>query len=230
MKRRMFSLILALILCALPAFATSGESEMPTESEGRDAAVHYIGEAHEFIFDPGSELSPTDLFPNFKDVMPGDRLTQRITVRNDSVREVKVRIYLRSLGARAGYEEFLSQLHLTVTHSAENEMAYMFDATADQPAQLSDWVCLGMLYSGGEVNLDVTLDVPVELDNRYQSAIGYLDWEFRVEEFPVEGDDPLPPQTGDEMGYFPWILLILLLLTILILTEQRRKHTRTKRS
>ena len=81
----------------------------------------------------------------------------------------------------------------------------MFDAAASETAQLTDWVYLGILYSGGEVNLDVSLTVPVELDNQFQNQIGYLDWEFRIEEFPAEPDDPQPPQTGDTTPVGLWI-------------------------
>ena len=59
---------------------------------------------------------------------------------------------------------------------------------------------MGTLYSGGEVNLDVTLTVPTELSNEFKNQIGYLDWEFMVEEFPVDPDDPDPPLTGDPVN------------------------------
>ena len=188
-----------------------------------DGKVTYSGNAGNFVFQPGSDYSLTDLFPNFKSVMPGDTLTQKITVKNDADNKVKVKIYLRSLGAHADSVEFLSQLALQVVTSDDNDMAYMFDA-ASEPAQLTNWVCLGTLYSGGEVNLDVNLRVPVELDNMFQNMIGYLDWEFMIEEFPVESDDPTPPPTGDNANMGLWGALMLCSgAMIMILLVWRKK-------
>ena len=196
-----------------------------------DGKVTYSGNAGNFVFEPGSNHSLTDLFPNFKGVMPGDTLTQKITVKNDADNKVKVKIYMRSLGAHEDSVEFLSRLGLKVDKSEENEMAYMFDAAADEKAQLTDWVCLGTLYSGGEVNLDVTLDVPVELDNEFQNKIGYLDWEFMIEEFPVEPDDPQAPQTGDNSNIGLWIVIMLCsLFMIIILLFWRKKDKENEKN
>ena len=192
-----------------------------------DGKVTYSGNAGSFVFEPGSDHSLTDLFPNFKGVMPGDTLTQKITVKNNADNKVKVKIYIRSLGAHEDSVEFLSQLGLKVAKSSDNEMAYMFDAAANETAQLTDWVYLGTLYSGGEVNLDVTLNVPVELPNEYQNKIGYLDWEFMIEEFPVEPDDPKPPQTGDNSNMGLWLALMLCsgaMLIILLFWRKKDKE------
>lgn len=186
--------------------------------------VTYDGYAGEFIFEPGSKYSVTDLFTEFKDVMPGDQLTQTITVYNDVAKGIKVKIYMRSLGAHENSKDFLSQLNLTVSKSSDNEMDYMFDASADQKDGLEDWVLLGTLYSGGKVNLDVTLEVPVELDNTYMNQIGYLDWEFKVEEFPVEVSDPETPSTGDDSNIIYYIGLLSVSIFIILLIIKRKKE------
>ena len=215
MKRIVVFFIVATLtlLSTLPIHAANGK-------------VTYSGNSGEFIFAPGSDHSPTDLFPNFKGVMPGDHLTQQITVRNDASKEIKVDIYIRALGAHEGSEKFLSQLGLKVEKSAENEMAYMFNAKANETAQLADWVHLGTLYSGGEVNLDVILDVPVELDNEFQNQIGYLDWEFKIEESPVDEDDPVPPPTGDDshIGVYLTVGIGAVLLIFILLIVRRRER------
>ncbi len=215
--KKCFAFLLAcalLLACAAPVLAAQGN-------------VTYSGDAGVFIFAPGSTYSLTDLFPNFKDVMPGDSISQPITVRNDASKQVKVKIYMRSLGAHADSVDFLSQLHLRVEKNADNTMPYMFDAAADATAQLTDWVCLGTLYSGGEVDLNVILDVPAELDNTYQQQIGYLDWQFMVEEYAIESTDPVAPDTGDAAPLWLWVGVIvvsLCALLVLLLVKRRKKN------
>lgn len=203
MKKIILSLmvICVILLSAFPASA---------------ATVTYSGNSGEFVFAPGSEYSPTDLFTEFKSVMPGDSITQQINVTNKASNKVKVKIYMRSLGSK---DDFLSKLKLKVAHSANNDMAYMFDAAANETAGLTDWVCLGTLYSGGSVNLDVTLEVPIELDNSAMDKVGVIDWEFKVEEFEIEEDDPKTPNTSDDSAIMQWTVIfgIFALLVVLLL-------------
>ena len=188
--------------------------------------VIYNGKSEGIIFEPGSEYSPTDLFSDFKDVMPGDSIEQKITVKNDASKEVKVKIFIRSSGAQTESADFLSKLTLKVEKSNKNGQAYMFDAKANETAQLTDWVELGTLYSGGTVDLNVILDIPTDLDNNYKNAIDYLDWEFMVEELPIEENDPEPPKTGDNSNIYIWSVILIcsaVLLLGLILWRKKDK-------
>lgn len=197
------------------------------------STVTYDGGAKKFLFAPGSEYSPTDLFPAFKDVMPGDSLTEKITVKNEASNQVKVKIYLRALTAEEESREFLSQLRLKVSKSEDSETAYLFDAAADETDGLTDWVCLGTLYSGGEVDLNVTLQVPVTMGNDFKEAIGYLDWQFKVEELPIESGDPEPPKTADASS--PLLFAILacssaLMLILLVFLKHLKAMKKTNRN
>ena len=62
-----------------------------------DASVTYEGGAENYVFLPGSEYTDTDLFDNFKGVMPGDEIDQKITVKNEQGKCDRVKIYMRAV-------------------------------------------------------------------------------------------------------------------------------------
>ena len=219
MKKTMRNLLLILTVVTLMM--------SPIVTAFAAGTVTYDGDAKKFIFEPGSEYSPTDLFSDFKGVMPGDSIIQKVEIKNDVSNNVKIRLYIRSLGAKEGSEDFLSKLNLRVSQNGDSNL---FDAPADQSAQLTEWVYLGTFYSGAGIDLDVTLDVPTELGNQYQEAVGYLEWQFKVEELPVEPDDPKPPQTGDTTNSTPYIVLASvsgLVLIFFLALGQRRKQEKS---
>lgn len=210
--KKILGLLMMATLCILLA--------TPTFAEG---TVTYDGNSQNFIFAPGSQYSPTDLFPDFKDIMPGDSLTQTIVIKNPASNKVKIKLYICSLGSQEGSEGFLSKLNLTVRQDGDSSL---FAAPGDQTAQLTDWTYLGTFYSGAKIKLNVTLHVPLELGNEFQDAIGYLDWQFKVEELPIETGDPQPPKTGDSAN-LPLYLAVCIgssLVVARLLCTRKKRH------
>ena len=182
------------------------------------AAVTYEGGAEKFVFIPGSEYSDSDLFENFKDVMPGDTLTQTIRVQNGTNKQV--RIYLRAEPVEDMYEDFLSQLNMVV----ECKDKEIFDAEPSKTAQLTNNTLLGTFKKAGSTELTVTLTVPAEMGNQYMGAIGVVPWTFMVEEIP---EDP-SVHTGDWFQAGLWIgaaaLLAAAVIVLIVLQRKRRKE------
>lgn len=182
------------------------------------AAVTYEGGAEKFVFIPGSENSDSDLFENFKDVLPGDTLTQTIRVQNGT--DKQVRIYLRAEPVEDMYEDFLSQLNMVV----ECKDKEIFDAEPSKTAQLTNNTLLGTFKKAGSTELTVTLTVPAEMGNQYMGAIGVVPWTFMVEEIP---EDP-SVHTGDWFQSGLWIgaaaLLAAAVIVLIVLQRKRRKE------
>lgn len=209
--KRMVRVIFALIMLL----------SLAVTSVAAEGNVKYSGNAGNFIFEPGSEYSPTDLFPNFKDVMPGDTLTQKIVVKNNAKKSVK--ISMRALGAHEDSKDFLSKLNLYVEKETDTPL---FEAPADQNAQLTEWRELGVLAPDGEAELMVGLQVPTSLDNNYKKFVGYLDWEFMVEEI-----DDGSTQTGDASQGWLWVAGIgisAVLIVIILIVRKRRETEKTE--
>ena len=199
MKKATICLALLLVACLLGGSALAA------------ASVSYEGGAEKFVFLPGS-----DLFESFKNVLPGDELTQTITVRND--KDMQVRIYLRAEPVNQASEEFLSQLTLTVTCKDKE----IFDAAASETAQLTKATLLGTFRKNGSTDLTVTLSVRADMGNEYMSAIGFVPWTFIAEEIP----DDETPHTGDWFQLGWWLLaaaIIVVAIAGVLWAQKRRK-------
>lgn len=164
--RKLFSALSGLLLLsclALTAFAASPNVTFQSKEDG-------------FSFTPGSSYSPTDLFSGFKDVLPGDHLEDRITLKN--AHSGKLRLYLDFQGGDAD-PEFLRQLSLQVTCGEE----ILFSGSADQPGNTAD---LGIFSPGQAKTLHLTLEVPLTVDNAFSGRRGDVLWVFTAEEVPED--------------------------------------------
>ena len=236
MKRKMkisFSLLTVVILVLSLGAAALAEG----------ASVSYEGGAEQFVFLPGSDYTDTDLFDGFKGVMPGDTVTQKITVTNRLSGSDTVKLYLRAQahGALAGnplsesvaaqesvvsMTDFLSQLSMTVKQGDR----VIYQASPDELDGLAQNVLLGSFASGESVELTVELKVPAELDNRYAERIGEVDWVFVAEQIPAATTaKPDQPKTGDTASLILWIVVAAVaLMSLAAMLFVRMRQSKAK--
>lgn len=238
--RKVFSLLLAVLVVvslAVPAFAAS---EAVIKVKGKNV----------LDFDVESQYTETDLFNNFKDVMPGDQLTQKVTIKNQSWAYDYIKVYLKAVphnaknpltysesyenedgkdqadiaGKRdetvATMEEFLSQLTMRVYDKKGN---LIYKGSPDDVDGLKNNVYLGSLRRNKEMQLTVELDVPKNLGNEYADRVGEVDWIFTVESHNDPSDNP---KTGDYiiMGAVALMVVSAAALVVLFFLKKKRKH------
>lgn len=241
-KGKLSLLLLAMLLClTTPAFAST---------------VKYEGPAQKFVFVSQNGQNDTDLFDNFKGVMPGDTAIQTIDVRNDGDNSDPIKVYLRAEvhdeqtnapvteQAVVSMHDFLSQLNMKVLANGTE----IYNASPDQLHGLQSNVLLGEVDAGKSISFTVELAVPIELSNEYANRVGEVDWVFVVEEAGDQGgtdpgytpaptpDDPHwdwnwdwnSPQTSDETNALLWAALLVLGVVSLICV-QRRPLKKTKK-
>ncbi len=209
--KKVTSILLALMLVVSLAVTASAA----------DTAIHYGGQGI-FSFQTDS-VYETDLFDNFKAVMPGDKLSQNITVSNGAkCSYVKVYLYAEPHTGTAGHEiannnvEFLKQLTLTVKQGD----SVLSQGPANRAAGLENKQYLGKLYRGQSLKLEAILELPIETGNEFRFTQGEVDWIFVFEEYNDAG-----PKTGDEnqMGLYVAMLGVSLAGMLVILALKKKK-------
>ena len=187
--KKSFKAITSLVLMLLVVMSISVTAFAASPS------ITFEGFSKGFDFQPGSEYTETDLFNSFKNVMPGDTVTETITFTNSATDCDFVNLYMRAeahdetdnpLSPKvaeketvATMTEFLSKLSMKVWNGTE----LIYDASPDQLDGLKSNKLLGTFRTGETATLKVELSVPIELGNEYANRVGEVDWIFHVEAY-----------------------------------------------
>lgn len=203
MKKHLLGIIAAVLIACLCSGAVA---------EGTVATVTFTRTPEEVIV-----FSPEDLFPNFKNAMPGDTLTQTIEVHHQRRSRRWIRVFLRAEPTDEEDKAFLEQLHMTVHNLNTGEI---FNAVPSETAQLTENVLLGSFKNGSGTTLEVELTIPKDLGDEFQSARGNVYWTFTAEILPYDTGD-----TGDWFDLKLWAaaggLVLGALLALLIVWRRR---------
>jgi len=179
-----------------------------------DSTVTFENRNEVFTFAPGSEWTASDLFDGFKGVMPGDKLTEEVTISNESAETVRIYMHAAphgvdnalsdSVAAAETVEsmrEFLSVFSMRVYNGSQLIYGGVPDSASNG---LEAPVLLGEFAPGDEAVLRVELEADIDkMTDDYANRVGEVDWVFTVEEvpepLPETGGDRSLSQTGDDM-------------------------------
>ena len=178
-----------------------------------DSVIIFKGAQEGFESQPGSSYTETDLFDQFKNVMPGDRLTETVKLKNEASDCDYIKLYLRAVvhdevgnpltyseafesldgkdqdgidGARDETVATMQDFLSKLTMRIYNGGTLIYNASPEEAGALVNAVLLGSLGKGESLDLRVELDVPASLDNRYANRVGEVDWVFLAECFEFD--------------------------------------------
>lgn len=185
-------------------------TSMSVTAFAADSTITYRGKGN-WDFSPGSGYTSSDLFDGFKNVMPGDKRTEVITIKNEATDSDYIKIYLQAVlhdeeGNPLIYDEAFEntdgkdqagvdgQRDETITTMYDflsqltmrvwnGEKLIYYEASPDELDGLAEPVFLASLRSGDSVSIRVELEVPIDMGNEFACRVGELDWKFKVEAF-----------------------------------------------
>lgn len=206
-------------------------------SESRETSVTYQGREGGFDI----EKSKTDLFANFKDLLPGCGRSQKIILKNAS--ENAAEILLR---AEAAEQEHMSEEQLKLVTRLLQKYAVIELRVGDRVlysgpvagnldgdgATLGKDISLGVYPAGQSGTMTVRLSLSPEMDNRFQALTGKVKWVFTVRGDDRNGEGSIyPAKTGitSLMGLWRGMFLLCSLLTVLSFCGMHREKRRKSR-
>ncbi|MBQ1252356.1 MAG: S-layer homology domain-containing protein [Firmicutes bacterium] len=181
-KIKWLSIPLAIVL--LLALSVAGFSAL-TKSD--NPTVMLDGKARDFVV-TNAATAPNgnaDLFVDMKDLMPGDSVTETVTVGVDDFDELQMKnvtIFAEAVkGSETGdYQKIVGSKYVKFTvKQGDKEIT----------VPLGDGVSLATFSDDGSVDLDVTLSIDKQAGNELSDLMGTIDWHFYLQSGPVLNTD-----------------------------------------
>lgn len=208
--RRSFSIIVTADAVQKENFTPDFTSDNPWFGTVIETCVHSNYEASaqsqttfSVAFEGGAEglvKTGEDFFSNFGELMPGDTVSDEVTIQNKYRRPI--RIYFRT--ETVADDELLKKLTLEIKNGETVLYAGPLDGAVTKATQIA------RLSQGESARLTYTLHVPAELNNPYALAKTKTKWIFSAEIISSGGDSggdpggspdtPSGPQTPQNPG------------------------------
>ena len=214
-----FLLVILLVLGSAPAAFANGTEGSADQTTGIIYKGKSVADDVRWFFQkiymdekPEAQYTATDLFsnPEFKNVMPGDELTQDFIVKNESRNRIKLYMDIVAhdgvsnklsdkVAAKTTTEQmikFLNQMELKVTADGNDGPVTLFQIPEGELGTFTskESAVLGTLAAGTGTTLHVDLKVSKAMTSDFDNEIGEIDFKFTIEEYSSGGGGGNPPK------------------------------------
>lgn len=178
--------------------------EEPKALSAKPTGVTYQGKEKGFDI----TKSRTDLFANFKNLLPGCARTQVIRIANASAENVEIFLHAEATDQEIMTDKQLSlvnemlEKYAVIEVSSGRTVIYKGPVSGNLGGSGSTMkrdISLGVFEPSQSVELTVKLELDPEMDNQYESLVGKVKWVFSAEgeeEKTVSSASIYPAQTG----------------------------------
>lgn len=204
--------------CVVAAIFCMVALAVPARAFADTPAIAYDGNARQLTVSGATDSSgEPDLFPAFKDLMPGDVCEQQIEVRATGVKS-QVRVFVRAV---VDHETAHQLSPITLTASAGEASAGWLQ-TGTPSSVFAHPTQVAAFTSDGSTVLNLQLSVPTSVGNELADASKTIRWEITAED---DGEKiPVRPAGSKGAGLFglaatgdSTLTLLLVLLTLAII-------------
>ena len=164
------------------------------QSYSTEPTIYYDGQKKEISF---INIKDTDIFRDFKELMPGDRKEQEILFKADNIKK-NTKIFL-SLANNVD-KEILKFIKIY-----ENDKEITIN---------NEYVNIANLYNDGIIKLKIVVEIPKEIGNEIEEQKGNIEWNILIQE---ENDELINvPNTYDENNIILYFAIIGICLIVMI--------------
>ena len=178
-----------------------------------EVVLEYNGKNNSFKY---INTENTDLFKNFKDLMPGDTKEQVITISTKNIKQ-ETKMYLKI--SNEGMDE-LSKNGISL--KVFNEADCIYDNSKDGNSE--QVVYLHTFSNDTEFKIRVVVDVPEDISNEIEELKLNIKWKFMVEEAGKSVEVDLP-KTSDDVGIYVFLALVSLIVVIIAMITLRETNS-----
>lgn len=196
MKKMIITIVLGLSILTLISSTLK-----ITQAYKSEPTIYYDGKKKEIVY---FNVKDKDLFPNLKDLMPGDKKEQEIILKADNIKK-NTKVFLEFSGERNNFildyiTIFLGDKEL----SKENNTIQIANSSKDF-----------------EIKLKFVVNVPKEVGNEIEDQVYRIDWNILIQE--EDSELKKVPNTFDNTNIVLYFCMFFISIFVMIVAIIKMK-------